>query len=101
MAASKRTTAWYADTYVKRYGFHLIPIKPNSKLPLENDWGNNTHTTGDHWKQNPDHNVGLSLGQSNMCSLDIDCMESFKVILDEFGIDTDELDKLPTVQGAN
>jgi hypothetical protein len=96
-----KSTAWYADQYVNRYGFHLIPIKPQSKLPINNDWGNNTLTTGDHWAQNPSHNIGLSLGQSRMCSLDIDCMESFKVILDEFGIPHEELDAYPTVQGAS
>lgn len=96
-----KSTAWYADQYVNRYGFHLIPIKPQSKLPISNDWGNNTLTTSGHWEQNPTHNIGLSLGQSRMCSLDIDCMESFKVILDEYGIPHEELDAFPTVQGAS
>jgi len=98
-----KTTAWYANQYVNRYGFYLIPIKPESKLPIHNDWGNNTlnGNAQDYWTENPTHNLGLALGQSRMCSLDIDCMESFKVILDEFGIPHSELDAFPTVQGAS
>ena len=98
-----KSTAWYADQYVNRYGFYLIPIKPESKLPIHNDWGNNTlnGNAQDYWTENPTHNLGLALGQSRMCSLDIDCMESFKVILDEFGIPHSELDAFPTVQGAS
>src|SRR5690606_36574278 len=50
---------------------------------------------------NGDWNMGLSLGLSGMCSLDIDCEESFRLILSEFGIPVEELDAFPTVQGAS
>src|SRR5690606_30972083 len=50
---------------------------------------------------NDDWNMGLSLGLSGMCSLDIDCEESFRLILSEFGIPVEELDAFPTVQGAS
>lgn len=45
--------------------------------------------------------MGLALGPSRMCSLDIDCYASFCVILDEFGIDPKDLDKFPTIQGSS
>ena len=98
-----KPTSWYAERYSNKYHFALIPLKPASKLPLMDDWGNNTlnGNAPAYFEANPNHNIGLELHQSRMCSLDIDCMESFKVILDEFGIDESELDNYPTVQGSS
>jgi putative DNA primase/helicase len=101
-----KPTNWYAARYAERYGFAVIPIKPKSKLPVENDWGNRAFTAPDeaakHWEENPNLNIGLALGPSQMCSLDIDCMKSFRLIAEEFGIDLDaELSKVPTIQGAD
>jgi len=101
-----KPTNWYAQRYVERYSFAVIPIKPKSKLPVENDWGNRAFTDPDkaakHWEDNPTLNIGLALGPSQMCSLDIDCMDSFRLIAEEFGIDLDaELSKVPTIQGAD
>ena len=101
-----KPTNWYAARYAERYGFAVIPIKPKSKLPVENDWGNRAFTDPDdaakHWEDNPSLNIGLALGPSKMCSLDIDCMDSFRMIAEEFGIDLDsELSKVPTIQGAD
>jgi|GEM_PF-3135536 len=102
MAASK-PISWYAERYANKYKFALIPLQERSKLPIEKDWGNNTlnGNAPDYFASHPNHNIGLELGQSRMCSLDIDCMESFKVILDEFGIPLEELNKYPTIQGAS
>jgi hypothetical protein len=98
-----KPTSWYAERYTNKYHFALIPLQPASKLPIEKDWGNNTlnGNAPAYFESNPTHNIGLELGQSRMCSLDIDCMESFKVILDEFGIPPEELDAYPTIQGAS
>ncbi len=100
-----RKISWYARRYVERFGFALVPLKPEQKLPIHNDWGNATINTADdaeaYYLANPDHNIGLALGPSRMCSLDIDCMDSFTVILNEFGIPLSELDKYPTIQGAS
>ena len=100
--STSKPTSWYAERYSNKYHFALIPLKPASKLPLMDDWGNNTlnGNAPAYFEANPNHNIGLELHQSRMCSLDIDCMESFKVILDEFGIDASELDNYPTVQGS-
>ncbi len=95
--------AWYAEQYTNRYGWNLVPIEPGRKFPLGKDWGNNTLDDADRAKQfyteNPNWNMGIALGTSRMCSLDIDCEESFKTILEEYGLPADELDNYPTIQG--
>lgn len=101
---STKPIEWYARRYAEKYGMHLIPIREHSKLPAENDWGNHTindpSQAEDFWTDNPELNIGMALGPSGLCSLDIDCDESFQTILDEFGIDADELWKFPTIQGS-
>lgn len=97
--------SWYAHRYADRFGFHLVPIDPGRKFPTASDWGNSclSDAADAHafYESSPDWNMGLALGPSGMCSLDIDCDESFHMILDEFGIDTDELWKCPTIQGRD
>ena len=97
--------SWYARRYVETYGFHLVPIDPGRKFPTANDWGNNCITGAEaaeqFYQDRPDWNMGLALGPSRMCSLDIDCHESFQAIIDEFGIDPDELWSFPTIQGRD
>lgn len=100
-----RPIHWYARRYTERYGFHIVPIEPGRKFPSSNDWGNTAITdpdkAEDFYKQNPTWNIGAALGPSNLCSLDIDCEESFQTVLDEFGIDPQELWKYPTIQGRD
>lgn len=95
---------WYARRYVERYGFAIIPAEPMSKAPSGNDWGAramlDAEAAGMFYAANADWNMGFSLGLSGMCSLDIDCEESFRTILEEFGIPAEELDKFPTIQGG-
>lgn len=94
----------YARTYTERYGFHLVPIEPGRKFPTAQDWGNQVLTDPDaaydYYTERANWNMGLALGPSGMCSLDIDCAESFNLILDEFGIPHDALDEFPTIQGS-
>lgn len=102
---SSKPISWYARRYVDTYGFHLVPIEPGRKFPTANDWGNlcltNPEDADAFYNQRPDWNMGLALGPSRMCSLDIDCDESFQAIIDEFGIDPDSLWKHPTIQGRD
>lgn len=97
--------SWYAKRYVQEYGFHLVPIDPGQKFPSAKDWGNNCITDTEaaelYYDQNANWNMGLALGPSRMCSLDIDCHESFQAIIDEFGINPDELWSYPTIQGRD
>lgn len=103
---SKKTTAWYAHRYVSAFGFGLVPIEPGRKFPRSKDWGNTCLTTPEaaqtFYNDHPDWNIGLALGPSSMCSLDIDCTESFRTICEVFGIDLDDLiASTPTIQGAS
>lgn len=101
-----KPSSWYARRYVEKFGMAVIPLKPSSKLPVMNDWGNNTFTNPgaaeQYWAEHADQNIGFALGPSGLCSLDIDCMVSFRLVAEEFGIELDaELAKVPTVQGAD
>src|SRR5690554_1282116 len=84
---------------------HLVPIEPRRKFPTATDWGRHVITTpGDarsYYEDRADWNVGLALGPSGFCSLDIDCEKSMQIILSEMGIDPSELDKFPSIQGRD
>jgi len=91
---------WYANRYISKYDMKLLPVKPGSKIPKQKDWGD-IETPATYWEQYPQDNIGLNLGASGFCSLDIDCLESFRLILEEFGIPEEELDGFPTIRGAS
>jgi hypothetical protein len=96
--------SWYARRYVEKFGMHLVPIDPGRKFPRAEDWGNNTlsdpQAAENYYLEHSDWNMGLVLGPSNICSLDIDCMDSFRLICECFNIDIDDLiKKTPTIQG--
>lgn len=99
-----KTISWYAKQYVERFGIAIVPIDPMKKFPSASDWGNNVITNPDDaeafYTDHPDWNMGAALFQSGMCSLDIDCAESFAEILEEYGID-DDLSKYPTIKGRD
>lgn len=102
----KKPISWYAARMVERFGMHVIPIQTKSKLPVQNDWGRNTLSSAaaarEYFDAHPTQNIGLALGPSGFCSLDIDCMDSFKTICDNFGIDLAELiASTPTIRGAS
>lgn len=104
MASTKLTTAQYAQQYITRFGFHLVPIEPGRKFPLGDDWGNNTLSTSDdaaafYVNGHSDWNMGVALGPSRVCSFDIDCEESTLLILEEFGLDSEVLSGFPTIRG--
>lgn len=99
-----KSITWYAKAYIERFGFHLVPIEPKRKFPRAKDWGNTCLSTVDEavafYEEHTDWNMGVALGPSRMCGLDIDCMDSFKLICEGFGIDLDSLIKnTPTIKG--
>lgn len=100
-----KTIGWYASTYVTRFNMQLVPIEPRRKFPITDNWGGNLLTTAQDaesfYSSNADWNMGLALGPSGFCSLDIDCSESFSLILEEFGMSSSDLDGFPTIQGAS
>lgn len=101
-----KTISWYAERYASRFGMHLIPLQPKSKLPVQNDWGHNTLSdaaqASSYFEQHTTQNIGVALGPSRLCSLDIDCLDSFRTICENFGIDLGQLIRdTPTIQGAS
>ena len=97
--------SWYARRYVERFGMHIVPIEPGRKFPQSDDWGNTALATAadaeSFYDAHPQWNMGLALGPSRYCSLDVDCLQSFRHICECFGIDFDELvSSTPTIQGA-
>lgn len=100
---SKLTTAQYAEQYIKRFGWHLVPIEPGMKFPKSTDWGNNCLDTveaaHEFYTNHENYNIGLALSPSRMCSLDIDDEDSWRLILEEYGLPLDALDEYPTIRG--
>ena len=78
-----KSTAWVASRMVERFGMHVIPLQSQSKLPVKNDWGNNAFSSADdareYFEHHTLHNLGVALGPSRLCSLDIDCLDSIAV----------------------
>lgn len=101
----KKPISWYARRYVERFGMHIVPIEPGRKFPQSDDWGNTALAAADDaesfYEAHPTWNMGLALGPSRYCSLDVDCLQSFRHICECFGIDFDDLViNTPTIQGA-
>jgi putative DNA primase/helicase len=103
------TMAAYAGAYAGKYALALLPLHPRSKRPIANDWAQDPDawlTTRDaavaHYSSNPDDNIGVALGPSGLCSLDIDSEEHARLIFAEWGVDLDALvAKNPTIVGAS
>lgn len=57
-------------------GFHILPLRPGTKVPSLKDWQNlatdDVNTVKDHWAENPDCNVGINCGLSGLYVVDID-----------------------------
>lgn len=103
-SAKQHTTADFASAYVSRYGMAIVPLPPKSKKPVAKNWGNEVitdkHSARSYFEQNPDSNLGVALGASRMCSLDIDNDEATRMIFAEFGFDLDAMRaSVPTIQG--
>lgn len=96
--------SWYAKKYVQDFGLHIVPIEPKRKYPRAKEWGNNTISdpviAEAFYASKPDWNLGVALGASQMCAVDIDCLESFTIICDAMGIDLNHLiADTPTIVG--
>lgn len=90
-----QSKAAIAANYVKVLGMKLVPLPPKSKRPLTENWGNELLDTpelaADYFTRFPDANIGVALGQSRVCSLDVDDPAALRLIFEEFGWDLDEL----------
>lgn len=95
-----KTRHWYAEQYTKKFNMKLVPLGAGSKIPREKDWGD-TETPAEYWEQHPEDNIGLNLGESGYCSLDIDCFESFALCLEELDLPIEDLEGYPCIRGAS
>lgn len=98
-----QSAAWYASQYIDRFNWAIVPLPPMKKFPTADNWGETALTNSadatDFYTGNESHGLGLVLGKSNMCSLDIDCEDSFQAMLAEFGLPAEDLDHYPCIKG--
>ncbi|WP_342596541.1 bifunctional DNA primase/polymerase [Salinicola lusitanus] len=85
----------------------LVAIPPGQKAPRTPGWqqAENQMAKPDiaqaFWEQYSDHNIGVVLGTSGLCSLDVDDVPATRQVLaDLLGLDLDEMaGRYPTVVG--
>ncbi|MNJ39672.1 hypothetical protein D3C77_345500 [compost metagenome] len=102
-----QSTAAWARRYIETFGLALVPIEPGEKGPKGNGWnkpgGYITEAVAAEafWQKRPSHNLGVVLGPSRVCSLDIDEVQCARQIFNELlGMDLDALaDAYPTSVG--
>jgi putative DNA primase/helicase len=92
--------------YIEQHGLCIVPIEPGRKFPTGDAWNKEGgyFTDGpfaeNFFNRNPNHNLGVVLEPSGVCSLDVDDYEYTKLIFDEFGIDLDAIAlSYPTIVG--
>ncbi|UPF02913.1 bifunctional DNA primase/polymerase [Pseudomonas mosselii] len=101
------TTADWARRYIETFGLALVPIEPGEKGPKGKGWnqpGRYFTVAADaeaFWTKRPSHNLGVVLGPSRVCSLDVDDVELTRQVLQQtLGLDVDALaDAYPTSVG--
>lgn len=85
----------------------VVDIPPGGKAPLKKDWNKQGGYFSDAtqaeawWAANPSHNMGVVLGPSRVCSLDVDHVEYTRhVLLNVLDLNLDDLAAVyPTLVG--
>lgn len=98
--------AW-ARRYIEAFGLALVKIEPGQKAPKGNGWNKpggyftDADKAEDFWTKNPNHNMGVVLGPSRVCSLDVDHVEYTRhVLLHVLDLHLDDLAAVyPTLVG--
>ncbi|MGY3296756.1 putative DNA primase/helicase [Pseudomonas sp. TE6288] len=101
------TTADWARRYIETFNLALVPIEPGEKGPKGKGWNQpgRYFTVADDaeafWTKRPSHNLGVVLGPSRVCSLDVDDVELTRQVMQQtLGLDVDALaDAYPTSVG--
>lgn len=97
----------WAARYITTFNLALVPIEPGEKAPKGNGWNKpgGYFTEADQaaafWQSHPNHNMGVVLGPSRVCSLDVDDVQWTRFVLfDQLGLDLDAMALVfPTVVG--
>jgi putative DNA primase/helicase len=100
-------TAEWAQRYIDSFNLALVPIEPGEKAPKGMGWNKpggyitEAAKAALFWQTNPAHNLGVVLGPSRVCSLDVDDVQWTRHILYELlEIDLDAMALVfPTVVG--
>lgn len=100
-------TADWARRYIETFGLALVPIEPGEKGPKSAAWNKpggyftDASKAEAFWTASPNHNLGVVLGPSRVCSLDVDDVELTRLVLRQtLGLDVDALaDAYPTSVG--
>lgn len=106
MSISPSRSDW-AKRYIEVFNLALVPIEPGQKSPKGKAWNkpggyfSGVDQAVAFWQTHPHHNMGVVLGPSQLCSLDVDDVQWTRHILsDHLGIDLDDLAaNSPTVVG--
>ncbi|MFP5426374.1 MAG: bifunctional DNA primase/polymerase [Gammaproteobacteria bacterium] len=92
------TTAVWARRYIETFGLALVPIEPGEKGPKGKGWNKpggyftEVAEAEAFWTKRPNHNLGVVLGPSGVCSLDVDDVELTRMVLSQvLGIDVDAI----------
>jgi putative DNA primase/helicase len=101
------STATWARRYIETFNLALVAIEPGEKAPKGLGWNRPGGYITDpvqaekFWNSHPEHNMGVVLGPSRVCSLDVDDVEYTRQIFTELlGLDLDAMaEAYPTVVG--
>lgn len=101
------TTADWARRYIEAFDLALVPIEPGEKGPKDAGWNKpggyftDASKAEAFWTASPNHNLGVVLGPSRVCSLDVDDVELTRQVLQQtLGLNVDALaDAYPTSVG--
>lgn len=104
---NETATAGWARRYIEAFGLALIGIEPGEKAPKGFGWNQPGGYFTDapqaeaFWQSNPRHNLGVVLGPSRICSIDVDDVQWTRFVFGELlGVDLDVLAEVnPTVVG--
>lgn len=97
----------WAKRYITTFDLALVSIEPGEKAPKGLGWNKPGGYITDaaaaeaFWQRNPTHNLGVVLGPSRVCSLDVDDVQWTRHVLFELlGIDLDAMSVFyPTIVG--
>lgn len=99
--------ATWARRYIETFNLALVSIEPGEKAPKGQGWNKPGGYLTDpdaaeaFWTSHPKHNMGVVLGPSRVCSLDVDDVDCTRQVLsDLLGLDLDAMAVVyPTVVG--
>jgi putative DNA primase/helicase len=97
----------WAKRYIDTFNLALVSIEPGEKGPKGKGWNKPGGFITDaaeaeaFWQRNPNHNLGVVLGPSRVCSLDVDDVQWTRHVLYELlGVDLDAMAVVyPTIVG--